>query len=400
MTRSELYELVWKEPMIHVAKRFGISDVALRKTCVKHNIPTPPLGYWAKLAHGKKVVQPPLPPSSSDVPEQIRITLRAKRELPAAVSAVLIAAQEREAAPERRITVLEQRPAKLHPIVAATEKALRKGKADNEGFVLCSGPECFSVTIGPSSIERVVLFLEALASSLPTRGYTVGADQECVHILADREPFLVRIYETKSKSPYRPTSADLKRQADYDERSRRYPTLYPAGKKVWRTWTYSPSGRLCIELSDPTHYRWNNEHLIGRWYDRKNKSGDEYLRELIVALAPAAALVKHRRAEAEERARLQFEEAERRRQQQTRQERVAKRREYLFKKADSYAQHRKLVMLAEFLAPKANPDGAAPFDQIARTLASLVEAEGHQFEVDELNAEIARLGLFTDDDSI
>jgi hypothetical protein len=28
MTRAELYELVWKEPMIHAAKRFGISDVA------------------------------------------------------------------------------------------------------------------------------------------------------------------------------------------------------------------------------------------------------------------------------------------------------------------------------------------------------------------------------------
>lgn len=398
MTRSELYELVWKEPMTHVAKRFGISDVALRKTCVKHNIPTPPLGYWAKLAHGKNVVQPPLPPSKGDVRKQIRITLRVKQELPPAVSAALIAAREREAAPEHRITVPRQRPAKLHPIVAATEKALRKAKTDDEGFLHCGGPDCFNLAIGPSSIERAVLILETLAMSLPTRGYAVSADKECVHILADSEPFRIRIYETKSKSTYQPTPADLKRQAEYDERSRRHPTLYPAGNKVWRTWTYYPSGRLCIELSDPTRYSWNNEHLVGRWYDRKNKSADEYLREAIVALAPAAALIKHRRAEAEEKARIQSEETERRRQQQARRERAAKRRDYLFKKADAYAQHRKLVMLAELLTPKANPDGATSFDHIARTLTALIEVESRQFEVEEMNAEIARLGLITDDD--
>lgn len=51
MTRSELYELVWKEPMIHAAKRSGISDVALRKTCVKHGIPIPPLGRSSPDGH-------------------------------------------------------------------------------------------------------------------------------------------------------------------------------------------------------------------------------------------------------------------------------------------------------------------------------------------------------------
>jgi hypothetical protein len=61
VTRAELYELVWSKPMTHVAKYFGMSDVAVRKHCVEHGIPTPPLGYWAKPAHGKTVSRPPLP---------------------------------------------------------------------------------------------------------------------------------------------------------------------------------------------------------------------------------------------------------------------------------------------------------------------------------------------------
>jgi len=61
LTRKELYNLVWSEPMSSVCKRFGLSDNGLRKHCVSMNIPTPPKGYWAKLQNRKKVEKVPLP---------------------------------------------------------------------------------------------------------------------------------------------------------------------------------------------------------------------------------------------------------------------------------------------------------------------------------------------------
>ena len=51
--RGKLYEEVWAEPVIKVAKRYGVSDVALRKTCKKLAVPLPPAGYWAKVVAGK-----------------------------------------------------------------------------------------------------------------------------------------------------------------------------------------------------------------------------------------------------------------------------------------------------------------------------------------------------------
>ena len=45
MKRAELYALVGEKPVTHVAKQFGLSDVAIRKICIKHKIPLPPLGY-------------------------------------------------------------------------------------------------------------------------------------------------------------------------------------------------------------------------------------------------------------------------------------------------------------------------------------------------------------------
>jgi hypothetical protein len=40
-SRNELYELVWAKPMTHLAKELGLSDVGLRKICVKYGIPLP-----------------------------------------------------------------------------------------------------------------------------------------------------------------------------------------------------------------------------------------------------------------------------------------------------------------------------------------------------------------------
>ena len=57
LSRKELYELVWSEPMKILAPRFGISDVALRKTCARAEIPTPGLGHWAKKTAGKNTSQ-------------------------------------------------------------------------------------------------------------------------------------------------------------------------------------------------------------------------------------------------------------------------------------------------------------------------------------------------------
>lgn len=61
LSREELYELVWSEPMTTLAKRFGLSDNGLRKRCKSMDVPTPPRGYWERTKHGHRVKRPPLP---------------------------------------------------------------------------------------------------------------------------------------------------------------------------------------------------------------------------------------------------------------------------------------------------------------------------------------------------
>ena len=73
VTRQELYDAIWSEAKTTVAKRYGVSDVALGKACRNADIPTPPVGYWARLSAGKKAKRPPLPPRDLGMSDWVTI---------------------------------------------------------------------------------------------------------------------------------------------------------------------------------------------------------------------------------------------------------------------------------------------------------------------------------------
>ena len=56
--------------MQKLAKKYGLSNIALAKVCKKLKIPRPGLGYWAKKAAGEHVrKRPPLPPLQKFLPD-------------------------------------------------------------------------------------------------------------------------------------------------------------------------------------------------------------------------------------------------------------------------------------------------------------------------------------------
>jgi hypothetical protein len=76
-TRKELFDLVWSAPTRTIAKQLGISDVGLAKVCRRADLLLPPRGYWAKLAAGKRVTKPQMPPRGPGMSD--RIALRRDR---------------------------------------------------------------------------------------------------------------------------------------------------------------------------------------------------------------------------------------------------------------------------------------------------------------------------------
>lgn len=78
LSREAAMNLVWNEPIRTVARRYGISDVALAKVCRRHGIPLPPRGFWARARSGRAVSRPSLPPRGPGMPRVVDIRARAR----------------------------------------------------------------------------------------------------------------------------------------------------------------------------------------------------------------------------------------------------------------------------------------------------------------------------------
>jgi hypothetical protein len=393
MNRAELYALVWGKPVTHVAKEFGISDVAIRKICIKHGIPTPPMGYWARLQHGKKVVQTSLPPPKPGQGDQINLHVRPKSDLPLEVADALRVAEQEESRPENRISVPTARPAILHPLAAASEKALRKAKPDSEGFINSQGAGKLDVHIGPASIDRVILLIHAMLHAATERGHQLSSDAD-FRIVVDEQPLAVRIYETKDKTAHVPIPAELKRQAEEDAWKSKYTIANQSNHMVYPTWDYFPSGRLVLEVSDPNQARWKADPIVGRWRDRSSKNLEDYLSEIMAALKTGGTIARHQRAKEAEEARLEKEAEERRREQEKQRRLLKKVTAFLVEKADKYAELTKVEILASYLAKNSSdsekPDGHDELDSAMKFVLANLRI---QLTADSVNQEIIKTRL-------
>jgi len=61
VAREDLYKQACEEPMLSLAKKYGVSSSYLSRVCSRLNVPRPEREYWAKLAVGKAPKRPSLP---------------------------------------------------------------------------------------------------------------------------------------------------------------------------------------------------------------------------------------------------------------------------------------------------------------------------------------------------
>lgn len=77
LTREQLYDMIWERAVSKVAPELGISDVALRKQCVKHAIPLPDATYWGRLHAGRPIKRKPLSVAPNGVSVRIPVMMGA-----------------------------------------------------------------------------------------------------------------------------------------------------------------------------------------------------------------------------------------------------------------------------------------------------------------------------------
>jgi len=280
-TRQELYEMVWAEPMSRLAAKLGISDVALAKACRRVKVPTPGLGYWAKLQHGKPVERATLPelePGASDV---VRIDPPTPSKPPVA--------------PE----VLDKLRAQT------TEKIVVPGPLANAHPIVRDWLQRASGRL-PNIERRRLRILSTLFKELERRGYALLPDSK------ERHNPGVRIEGEIVEFRLREQQKQLRVHVNPEDR-------HFSWDPEWRT-ELEPTGQLIFTIES-----WLGNGLRRQWRDTSRKQFEHQLGDIIAGLILAGAYLhqqeleraeQERQRRAEEQRRWEAEEARRKREKE------------------------------------------------------------------------------------
>jgi hypothetical protein len=232
--REQLLDEVWAEPMMVVAPRYGLSDVGLKKLCMRLQVPTPARGHWAKVKSGRGIPpKPHLKPYKGN-PRYLLKPLKAHRPRP----------EEPGLIDERLTTMIayEQDPAHLikvptrgtrwHPLVAATRDAFQTTYKDNRGLPLPGG-KGFNIAVSSEQRPRALRIANALVRALVKRRFSLVPGEHHLEVQMFGVCLSLSIFEPTKRSDYVPNDAERAAKA-------RGEWVY------WPRYRYTPSGRLEI----------------------------------------------------------------------------------------------------------------------------------------------------------
>jgi hypothetical protein len=309
-TREEFYELVWSKPMTHLAKEFVLSDVALHKICRKHDIPNPPLGWWAKKAAGKQVKRIPLPRVKAGAATHITISGGELRQEPGPIA---IARENARILASSAQVSSEPWP---HVIVERTAAKLRKAKpVEMTGLVSARGDGIIRADIAPVSIDRFEQALNQIVAASAAIGIQLLPGKEGASFSCEGEIIRFSVSEAVKRLKHVLTEKEkAEEEAHRKKRQRRW------DRNEWDAdlsflnprfpeWDYHPTGQLSLELE--------KIYLLDgaprrSFRDAKIQRLETMASDIAVGVAVMVAAMKEDRVRRDEAERLRQEERARR----------------------------------------------------------------------------------------
>lgn len=282
LTREQLYNEIWKEPMTVVALRYNMSDVGLAKRCKKMNIPKPGQGYWARIQAGQKIPRTALPPLSQGIQESMWVI-----ELDAEERERRWSQKKGSAIEKYPIDKIESESILTDPhylIKEALEAYSKKSTKIDERGVLVASKKVLTIAVSPTSIERALLIMDALIKAMIKYGISIEAGKSG-NVTVDGEKIDLTLNERVTRSEHKETPEESAAKARYSKKighGRFIP--YPNIPR----YDYHPTGVLTIKLGH--HKNFN---------DTNNTRLEDRLAEVISCVLNLGASIKAQRIERE-----------------------------------------------------------------------------------------------------
>jgi hypothetical protein len=276
--REELYEKVWEKPMLKVAEEYGVSSVALGKTCRKLCVPVPGRGHWAKLAHGHQGVKRMPLPKLDKVPVIFRSPIAARKP-PSSdqVDPEVVAVDQLFSSGALNAQPVDP-AARTHPLIRHTASLLRsRSRKDEHSILLPRDVGGLDVKVSEGALERALQVMAQVVAVLERQGHGVAVSDTggtIAVINGDRVSFGIEepIRKVVVQKPHVPNPTD---RWDYDE-----------------IISYEPVGKLalCIHSDTP----WGEREERKRWSDAKVQRVESRIADFVAGLMRTAVAQRRR----------------------------------------------------------------------------------------------------------
>lgn len=323
-----LYQEVWKLPVTEVAKKYAVSDVAIHKICKSLNVPTPPLGYWAKLRAGKHVEIPPLP--KSDQPdtktglrtenEYAQITVEQLSHLPEEDQITIMAVAS-------QIRLTDERD-KLHSKVAAYQKKAKTGQ-----------PSEITDSVAKETIPRVIRILDTIVKAIELLGVTVD---DALLFNIGQDFVMLRFSEATTEIRHELTREEKLSMLKYEDERKHG---HWASKPNIRKYDHVFNGWISVGIGDKRRIR-----------DSKSMLLEDRLGEILIAIFSAINDKKLVREEREEAERKRAEEQRKKEERRKRYNEEVAKTNALVNQAEDYAIACKIRAMVEAVEAKETLD--------------------------------------------
>ncbi len=333
VSREQLYEEVWAEPMTTVALKYKVSSSFLARICTRLKVPRPQRGYWAMYATGKRPKKPPLPVANpGDELEWARDGYARVAQLPPPQ-----VPQDSSGKISRRRSLPQQ-----HPLLEGFKELMTGAGENRNGFLKPRKYLIADIIVSKESLERAIGVANTLYLSFERRGHSVilapyGQNLHR-HEVDEREKggrrnehyysdlwstsrptvvfigtvaFGVTIFEMSENVEVEYQDGKYTRVSELlPKKSRRYESY------SWRSMSDLPSRRLCVQVYSP----YQRVAWVRQW--RESKTGDfpRKLADLVKELEAETANIVKRFEEGERQAEIERQRWEEERRRQAREE--------------------------------------------------------------------------------
>jgi hypothetical protein len=323
LTRDSMYALVWSEPMLKVAARYGVSSSYMARICKFMNVPRPERGYWAMVAAGKK---PPILPLPDPQPGDQMIWSRGSSDVNIAKPLPRPPAetQKRRSRPKTKIP-------SQHPLVSGVKDLFVTCRFTHaNGYLKPDKKLLVDLVVTKPSLDKALSFANKLFLSFENRGYHVvlqprgenfcraAVDEHEVPSKKNRDYY----YHDNLWSPCRCTVAYIGTVAiglTIIEMAEEVEVRYVNGKYIrekdyippkrsqyghnltWTTKKDYPTGRLCLQAYAP----YGRAHWVKRWQETKTRELNTQIKTIVKELEEASVVIARLVEEGERQAEIE-----------------------------------------------------------------------------------------------